>query len=174
MTLNIALLQLAACGNDQQANLEKGGSYCREATRMGADIALFPEMWNIGYHFPDYKQPDALATFVAIAPEEEPRLYIIGCMEELGPDAPTYHRQLGRSLPMRDCDRLYVVGTHASHVCAGVLDQDDFTRQIEMTASLQPIADRLAGWRGSVFVKGSRRYQLEKVLELQPSRPVPC
>ncbi|MCX6954974.1 MAG: UDP-N-acetylmuramoyl-tripeptide--D-alanyl-D-alanine ligase [Verrucomicrobia bacterium] len=117
---------------------------------------------------------DALATFVAIAPEAEPRLYIIGCMEELGPDAPAHHRQLGRSLPMRDCDRLYVVGTHASAVCAGVLDQDDFTRQIEMTSSLQPIADGLAGWRGSVFIKGSRRYQLEKVLELQPSRPVPC
>ncbi len=67
MSLNIALLQLAACGNDQQANLEKGERFCREAAKMGADIALFPEMWNIGYQFPDYKQPDALATFAAQA-----------------------------------------------------------------------------------------------------------
>jgi N-carbamoylputrescine amidase len=48
-TLTIALLQMIACGSDQQANLEKGERFCREAKAMGADIALFPEMWNIGY-----------------------------------------------------------------------------------------------------------------------------
>lgn len=40
---------MAACGNDQAANLRKGEEYCRLAKVMGADIALFPEMWNIGY-----------------------------------------------------------------------------------------------------------------------------
>ena len=48
-TLQIALLQMAARGNDQQANLLKGEAYCRRASALGADIALFPEMWNIGY-----------------------------------------------------------------------------------------------------------------------------
>jgi N-carbamoylputrescine amidase len=48
-TLQIALLQLTASGADQQANLAKGEEYCRKAKAMGADIALFPEMWNIGY-----------------------------------------------------------------------------------------------------------------------------
>ena len=50
-TLTIALLQLTACGNDQAANLRKGEAWCRRASAMGADIALFPEMWNIGYTF---------------------------------------------------------------------------------------------------------------------------
>lgn len=27
----------------------KGEEFCRRACTMGADIALFPEMWNIGY-----------------------------------------------------------------------------------------------------------------------------
>ncbi len=48
-TLKVALLQMTACGNDQQANLEKGEKFCRQAAVSGADIALFPEMWNIGY-----------------------------------------------------------------------------------------------------------------------------
>jgi predicted amidohydrolase len=48
-TLAIALLQMTACGNDQEANLAKGERICRQAKAMGADIALFPEMWNIGY-----------------------------------------------------------------------------------------------------------------------------
>lgn len=47
--LNVALLQMAAAGNDQDANREKGEEYCRRAAAMGADIALFPEMWNVGY-----------------------------------------------------------------------------------------------------------------------------
>src|SRR5262245_30790157 len=47
--LQVALLQMAPHGTDQQANLAKGEAYCRQARQMGADIALFPEMWNIGY-----------------------------------------------------------------------------------------------------------------------------
>ena len=47
--LKVALLQMAAQGRDQVANLEKGEAFCRRAAEQGADIALFPEMWNIGY-----------------------------------------------------------------------------------------------------------------------------
>lgn len=47
--LRIALLQMESHNFDQTANLEKGGRFCREAKKQKADIALFPEMWNIGY-----------------------------------------------------------------------------------------------------------------------------
>jgi N-carbamoylputrescine amidase len=47
--LKIALLQMASCGNDQQANLAKGDAFCWQAKALDADIALFPEMWNMGY-----------------------------------------------------------------------------------------------------------------------------
>ena len=47
--LKIALLQMTAFGLDQEKNLSKGEEYCRVARSMGADIALFPEMWNLGY-----------------------------------------------------------------------------------------------------------------------------
>lgn len=46
--LKIALLQIAPCGTLQE-NLEKGLQYCRRAGALGADIALFPEMWSNGY-----------------------------------------------------------------------------------------------------------------------------
>ena len=54
MQITIALLQMTSIGNDQRANLLKGEDFCRRAHSMGADIALFPEMWNIGYtpYFP--------------------------------------------------------------------------------------------------------------------------
>lgn len=46
--LNLALLQIAPCDTLQE-NLEKGMEACRQARRMGADIALFPEMFSNGY-----------------------------------------------------------------------------------------------------------------------------
>lgn len=48
-TLKIALLQLAPCSGLEK-NLEKGTAACRKAKEMGADIALFPEMWSNGYN----------------------------------------------------------------------------------------------------------------------------
>ncbi|HUR60490.1 MAG TPA: Mur ligase family protein, partial [Opitutaceae bacterium] len=115
---------------------------------------------------------DALETFTAIAPAGEPRLYLIGCMEELGAEASQHHRALGRSLSLRAGDQLFVVGTHAHAVCAGVLERGDFARQVQIVSTLEPMAAAFAEWRGAVFVKGSRRYQLEKILEVQTSLPL--
>ncbi len=53
-SLKIALLQLAPCGT-LDGNLEKGMNYCKRAKEMGADIALFPEMWSNGYNI--YNRP---------------------------------------------------------------------------------------------------------------------
>jgi len=51
----VALLQLIS-SDEPNGNLNKGISYCKIAKEMGADIALFPEMWNIGYNFSLRKQ----------------------------------------------------------------------------------------------------------------------
>ena len=50
--LKVALLQLLP-EDTLDSNLKKGISYCRKAKSMGADIALFPEMWSVGYHIPE-------------------------------------------------------------------------------------------------------------------------
>lgn len=52
--LKIALLQIAPC-NTINKNIDKGIKYCRKAKEMGADIALFPEMWSNGYNI--YNRP---------------------------------------------------------------------------------------------------------------------
>ena len=52
--LKIALLQIAP-GRSLEENLQKGIRSCKEAAAMGADIALFPEMWSNGYRI--YNRP---------------------------------------------------------------------------------------------------------------------
>lgn len=47
MTFTVALLQLAP-SEDPHRNLATGIARCREAKSLGADLALFPELWNIG------------------------------------------------------------------------------------------------------------------------------
>jgi len=107
---------------------------------------------------------DALSAFLAIAPPGVPRLFVIGCMEELGREAPAQHRALGRLLRLEEEDRLLVIGTHAADVCTGVLDLGNFSRQLQIVSSLDPVAAAIADWRGAIFVKGSRRYQLERAV----------
>lgn len=55
--LAVALLQMDAADNDQAANLEKADRFCRQAAERGADVALMPEMWNIGYTRFDKDKP---------------------------------------------------------------------------------------------------------------------
>jgi UDP-N-acetylmuramoyl-tripeptide--D-alanyl-D-alanine ligase len=117
---------------------------------------------------------DALRAFAAIAPSAEPRLYVLGCMAELGPEAPAHHRTVGRAVPLRERDCAMIIGEHAHELSAGILERGSSGAQIHIVASLAPIAATLAEWRGAVFVKGSRRYQLEQILEAQTSLPLPC
>jgi UDP-N-acetylmuramoyl-tripeptide--D-alanyl-D-alanine ligase len=105
---------------------------------------------------------DALAAFSSLAPAGEPRLYVLGCMEELGADAHRYHVELGRTLNLRRGDHAFVIGSLADAVRQGALESGSEPGQIEVVGSVEAVAARLATFRGSVFVKGSRRHELER------------
>jgi UDP-N-acetylmuramoyl-tripeptide--D-alanyl-D-alanine ligase len=108
---------------------------------------------------------DALMAFDAIAPHTQPRLYIIGSMEELGADAAAYHRALGRSLELRPHDEVFAVGAHAGEIREGAIEARDVAAQVHVIDSADVVAEAVRRWRGAVFLKGSRRYQLERLLE---------
>jgi N-carbamoylputrescine amidase len=120
-TINVALLQMNSCGTDQEANLAKGEVFCRRAREMGADIALFPEMWNIGYTFdrhahdgaPDRRSQEPASSDMWRAPElwkgrENPLTpslqQAIAAFQAraIGQDSPfiTRHRALARELEL--------------------------------------------------------------------------
>ncbi|CAF1268493.1 unnamed protein product [Rotaria sp. Silwood1] len=53
--VTVALLQMLSSNNTKE-NILIADKYCRQAAQLNADIALMPEMWNIGYLalFPGY------------------------------------------------------------------------------------------------------------------------
>lgn len=51
MRIKIAFIQLVGC-KELEKQYQNGQAACRKAKQMGADIALFPEMWSSGYYLP--------------------------------------------------------------------------------------------------------------------------
>lgn len=66
--LKIALLQISPVGT-LRGNQEKGMEACVRAKEMGADIALFPEMWSCGYDI--YDRPEEIWKRDAISADSE-------------------------------------------------------------------------------------------------------
>jgi N-carbamoylputrescine amidase len=58
-SIRVALLQMNGCGHDRALSQSKGEMFCRRAHVLGADIALFPEMWSVGMTFFDETQEGA-------------------------------------------------------------------------------------------------------------------
>ena len=108
---------------------------------------------------------DAILAFTSLARAELPRLYVIGGMEELGEHAAEFHQQLGRTMLLRPGDFLFTIGTHAAALREGLLENGNNPAQIAVVTELAPVRAKLATFRGAAFIKGSRRYQLETVLD---------
>ena len=108
---------------------------------------------------------DAISAFTSLVRPELPRLYVLGCMEELGSGSVEYHRQLGRLILLRPGDALFVIGAQAEAVREGLLENGNDPAQVTVIEDVAPVRTRLAGFQGAVFLKASRRYQLETVLD---------
>jgi predicted amidohydrolase len=55
----------------QDANVQHADACCRQAAALGADIALFPEMWNIGYARFDAKRKNAKEEWYGLAVDNQ-------------------------------------------------------------------------------------------------------
>jgi predicted amidohydrolase len=60
-------MDAASVKERQERNIQIAEASCREAAAQGADLALFPEMWNIGYAMFDEKQPGAREAWLGLA-----------------------------------------------------------------------------------------------------------
>jgi len=120
---------------------------------------------------------DALAGFALRAPGELPRLYIIGSMAELGPNAASLHRTAVAGLRLRAQDRALLIGPNAEDYRAALLSSGHSMAQVGVV-SLELAEAEVANFSGAVFLKGSRAEALEKLLpqNLREGREahVPC
>ncbi|MCH6256657.1 Mur ligase family protein [Puniceicoccaceae bacterium K14] len=108
---------------------------------------------------------DSLESFVKNSDDSAARLFVIGGMEELGEGASSWHEQLGENLSLRDQDRLCIVGRFADDVLRGFIGSGGSAAIAQVVQSMQELKQIVNQFTGSVFLKGSRRYQLENALD---------
>ena len=116
---------------------------------------------------------DSIDAFNGMVRAGQPRLYVLGSMEELGPAAPEFHRALGRKLLLQTGDFLFAIGAQAAALREGLLENGNDPAQVAVVSDLQVVRERLANFHGAVFLKGSRRYQLETVLDPSAAAAAP-
>lgn len=131
-----------------------------EMQRVGA-----AEVYCDFYNANPASMTDAILAFNSLARPDQPRLYVLGSMEELGEHAAEFHRQLGRSLLLRRGDFLFALGSQAAALRDGLMENGNDPAQIALVDDVAPIRARLATFTGAAFLKGSRRYRLETVLD---------
>jgi UDP-N-acetylmuramoyl-tripeptide--D-alanyl-D-alanine ligase len=131
-----------------------------ELRRVGA-ATVYCDFYNAN----PASMADAIDAFNAAVGADRPRLYVLGSMEELGAAAADYHRELGRRLHLRPGDFLFALGSQATALREGLLENGNDPAAIAVINDLAAVRERLAGFTGAAFLKGSRRYQLETVLE---------
>jgi UDP-N-acetylmuramoyl-tripeptide--D-alanyl-D-alanine ligase len=104
---------------------------------------------------------DALEAFAHSTPQSVARYYILGVMNELGDTAPAQHQAIGRLLQLRPQDRAAFIGPAAltqAYAAGAAADQCLCAENIEK------IKSTVAPFKGAIFLKGSRSYQLEQLL----------
>jgi N-carbamoylputrescine amidase len=67
--LRVALLQPASHGANVPTALAEGERWCRSAAALGADVAVLPELWQLGYQACP-SDPGARAVWTELATEE--------------------------------------------------------------------------------------------------------
>ncbi len=128
--------------------------------RRAGDTRAYVDCYNAN----PLSMRDALETFVATARADRPRLFIIGCMEELGEFAASMHEEIGIEMPFRKEDFLLVLGGQAASVLRGMENSGHDMSHCEAIRSADSVRERVLRFPGDVFLKGSRRYRLEDAL----------
>lgn len=106
---------------------------------------------------------DSVQRFANLFPDM-PHLYVIGSMNELGPDSADWHRQTMASLPLQKDARVCLVGPQAP-IMADALRARGIPPSLLQTASAaNDLAAEVSGFSGAVFLKGSRSLRLETLV----------
>lgn len=95
---------------------------------------------------------------------DQPHLYVLGSMEELGKDSGKWHRETAGQLSLPGDSPVYLVGDGAEWLRDGLRDGGHASRLIQIINSPSEAAPAIDAFTGAVFIKGSRRYKLETLL----------
>jgi UDP-N-acetylmuramoyl-tripeptide--D-alanyl-D-alanine ligase len=172
MVENMALaIALATTLKIPDVDIQVGLESWRAAPLRGEERFIDEKSFYIDcYNASPASMADALAFFSCRVPIKMPRLYVLGCMAELGEDSAELHRQVGRLIRLREEDRVLLIGEKAGSIREGIIETGNRGEQITIMDSYEKARVILNGFKGAVLLKGSRVYGLEALLPKAESR----
>lgn len=107
---------------------------------------------------------DAINAFSSLTNEKTPRIYFIGCMEELGEKSDDLHFSLGQGWILSEGDQVVIMGSQAEALRDGLLEAGNQSASVKVVSDIDSAKRNLDGFKGAVFLKGSRCYHLEEIV----------
>ncbi len=113
---------------------------------------------------------DSFKAFSTLMQTSLPRLYVLGCMAELGEQAQDLHYAVGRLLELRSEDKVIIIGEHAGSLRDGIYSQGHEKKQVAIFTSGEAMRKAISEFEGAVLLKGSRIHKLESLLPAVKSK----
>jgi UDP-N-acetylmuramoyl-tripeptide--D-alanyl-D-alanine ligase len=95
---------------------------------------------------------------------EDPHLYVLGSMNELGEESIQWHRDTGRQLDLPEGSRVFLLGHGATWMREGLEEAGFPGDAIQIMNDAGQLREIISNFAGSVFLKASRSYGLESLL----------
>ena len=166
MVMNLALVvhtagQLGVPLERLQAALEAWRPY----SRRGEVVCFGPRTYYIDcYNANPSSMLDSIERFQK-GFAGSAHLYVMGGMEELGEAAEAWHRDTFRQMPLPRGARALLIGRWAEAMREGLLEAGGAAEQVAVYADALAARGELESFEGAVFLKGSRTYALERLVE---------
>ena len=96
---------------------------------------------------------------------EPGRIWVIGGMEELGRSSAAWHRKLAAGLPVVPGDHVFLVGGMSSEMASTLQAKMGEGDRPTIAEDVDAIVSTVLDLDGVIFLKGSRKYRLEKILD---------
>ena len=95
---------------------------------------------------------------------DSPKLYVLAGMEELGKDGKNLHHSVGQCIVLDPTDLIILIGEKATWMAPALLENGYSESQIIVLAEINDAISLVEDFDGAILFKGSRSYQLEKLL----------
>ncbi len=157
-------LELGLAVNEIRAGLEKArASSLRQAVIEAGGLTIINDTYNAS--------PVSVRAALGVLREVSggrPMVAVLGGMLELGPRTPDAHREVGRACVHAGVGHLVTMGELAAGIAEGAREAGLPASRIRACGKLEEAlgaARRLAGGDAVILVKGSRAFQMERIVK---------
>lgn len=134
--------------------------YLRGETRVHGEQSYYVDCYNCCA----VALKDALENFVETMAKDQKKLYVIGGMPGAGDVHGEVHYGISQSMALKPEDRFVLVGKETKHIERGLLDRGHSAEHIQYFDKAAEAKELVGEFKGAIFLKGSRLYQLEQLL----------